>query len=225
MSFLRDPKRLIATILAGVAGLIVLIDAGGPVPLLDLMASTIIAWAAIIAACALLVGLLSVAGHHLFRIARRSNDWGYSLILIISMVVVIISGTIIGLAVDSKGDLGYVFPQSLVEQPVRDLFRAFYQPLASSFLALLTFFSLSAALRAVRRRTPEALIIIVVALIVLIISALPTANIPMLGDSVQWVSDYLVLAGARALIIGAAIGAVIAGVRVLLGFDQPFLDR
>jgi hypothetical protein len=34
-----------------------------------------------------------------------------------------------------------------------------------------------------------------------------------------------VLAGARALIIGAAIGAVIAGVRVLLGFDQPFLDR
>jgi phosphotransferase system glucose/maltose/N-acetylglucosamine-specific IIC component len=108
---------------------------------------------------------------------------------------------------------------------VRDLFRAFYQPLASSFLALLTFFSLSAALRAVRRRTPEALVIIIVALVVLIVSALPTLNLPLIGDSVQWISDYLVLAGARALIIGAAIGAVIAGVRVLLGFDQPFLDR
>jgi hypothetical protein len=225
MSFLRDPKRLIATILAGVAGLIVLIDSGGSMPLLDLVASTIVSWTAIIAACALLVGLFSVAGHHTFRIVQRNTDWGYSLILIIAMVVVIISGTVIGLAVDSKGDLGYVFPQSLVEQPVRDLFRAFYQPLASSFLALLTFFSLSAALRAVRRRTPEALVIIIVALVVLIVSSLPTPNLPFIGDSVQWISDYLVLAGARALIIGAAIGAVIAGVRVLLGFDQPFLDR
>lgn len=225
MSFLRDPKRFIATIPATPARMVVLLDTGGPMPLLDLMASTIVSWTAIIAACALLVGLLSVAGHHTFRIARRNTDWGYSLILIIAMLVVIISGTVIGLTTGPNGDLGYVFPQSLVEQPVRDLFRAFDQPLASSFLGLLTFFSLSAALRAVRRRTADALVIIVIALVVLIIGALPTANIPFIGVGVQWMSDYLMLAGARALLIGAAIGAVIAGVRVLLGFDQPFLDR
>jgi hypothetical protein len=33
------------------------------------------------------------------------------------------------------------------------------------------------------------------------------------------------LAGARGLVIGSAIGAFVAGLRVLLGFDTPYLDR
>jgi hypothetical protein len=114
----------------------------------------------------------------------------------------------------------------LVEQPIRDVFRAVYEPLAGSFLALLAFFSLSAALRALRRRTADALIILIVAMLVLALAALPQlGDIAMLGASVRWVSDFVALAGARGLLIGAAIGAVVAGVRVLLGFDQPYLDR
>jgi hypothetical protein len=222
VSFLRDPKRLIATLIAGVAGLIVLIDFASAIPNLDQIARIVVDWAALLAALALLVGLLSVTAGHLMRVLRRQPDWGYSLVLLASMLIVIVSGTIIGLVPG-----GYtLFPSSLVEQPIRDLFRAFYQPLASSFLALLAFFSLSAALRALRRRTADALVIVIVALLVLTLAALPqAAELPMLGASVRWVSDYVALAGARGLLIGAALGAVVAGVRVLLGFDQPFLDR
>jgi len=175
---------------------------------------------------ALLVGLLSVAGNHLWRVLRRQPDWGYSLALLIAMLVVIIIGTIIGFW-DQGGETKFVIlPQSLVEQPIRDLFRAFYEPLAGSFLALLAFFSLSAALRALRRRTADAIVILLVAMIVLALSALPQlGDLPLLGASVQWVSDYVALAGARGLLIGASIGALVAGVRVLLGFDQPYLDR
>ena len=222
MSFLRDPKRLIATIIAGAAGLIVLIDFAGAVAVVDLAARTIVNWAALLAALALLVGVLSVAASHFTRVLRRSPDWGYSLVLLTSMLLVIISGTIVGLVPG-----GYVrFPQSLVEQPIRDLFRAFYQPLAGSLLGLLAFFSLSAALRALSRRTADALVITVVAIVVLGLAALPQAQrLPLLGDSVGFVSDYVSSAGARGLLIGAALGAVVAGVRVLLGFDQPYLDR
>lgn len=221
MSFLRDPKRLIATIIAGAAGLIVLIDFAGAVAVVDLAARTLVNWAALIASMALIVGLLSVASGHLLRVLRRSPDWGYSLVLLLAMLVVIVSGTIVGITPS-----GYVLPQSLVEQPIRDLFRAFYQPLAGSFLALLTFFSLSAALRALRRRTADALAIMIVAVLVLLLAALPQAQaLPLLGDGVRILSDYVALAGARGLLIGAALGAVIAGVRVLLGFDQPYLDR
>ena len=222
MSFLRDPKRLIATLIAGVAGLIVLIDFASAVPNLDAIARVVVDWAALLAVMALLVGLLSVTIGHLMRVLRRQSDWGYSLVLLASMLVVIVSGTIVGLVPE-----GYtLFPSSLVEQPIRDLFRAFYQPLASSFLALLAFFSLSAALRALRRRTADALVIVIVALLVLALAALPqVAALPVLGDSVRWISDYVALAGARGLLIGTALGAVIAGVRVLLGFDQPYLDR
>jgi len=222
VSFLRDPKRLIATLIAGVAGLLVLIDFASAIPNLDQMARIVVEWAALLAVMALLVGLLSVTAGHLMRVLRRQPDWGYSLVLLAAMLVVIVSGTIVGLVPG-----GYtLFPSSLVEQPIRDLFRAFYQPLASSFLALLAFFSLSAALRALRRRTADALVRVIVALLVLVLAALPqAAALPVLGDSVRWISDYVALAGARGLLIGAALGAVVAGVRVLLGFDQPFLDR
>jgi len=222
VSFLRDPKRLIATLIAGVAGLLVLIDFASAIPNLDQMARIVVEWAALLAVMALLVGLLSVTAGHLMRVLRRQPDWGYSLVLLAAMLVVIVSGTIVGLVPG-----GYtLIPSSLVEQPIRDLFRAFYQPLASSFLALLAFFSLSAALRALRRRTADALVIVIVALLVLVLAALPqAAALPVLGDSVRWISDYVALAGARGLLIGAALGAVVAGVRVLLGFDQPFLDR
>jgi len=222
VSFLRDPKRLIATLIAGVAGLLVLIDFASAIPNLDQMARIVVEWAALLAVMALLVGLLSVTAGHLMRVLRRQPDWGYSLVLLAAMLVVIVSGTIVGLVPG-----GYtLIPSSLVEQPIRDLFRAFYQPLASSFLALLAFFSLSAALRALRRRTADALVIVIVALLVLVLAALPqAAALPVLGDSVRWISDYVALAGARGLLIGAALGAVVAGVRVLLGFDQPYLDR
>jgi hypothetical protein len=226
MSFLRDPKRLIATLIAGVAGLIVLIDFAGSVGSVDAPARVLVNWAALLAALALLVGLLSVAISHFMRVLRRRPDWGYSVVLLVAMLLVIISGTVVGFWNTGGETKVVLFPQSLVEQPIRDLFRAFYQPLAASFLALLAFFALSAALRALRRRTVDALVIVIIAVVVLALAGLPQlAALPLLGDGVRWVSDYVALAGARGLLLGSALGALVAGVRVLLGFDQPFLDR
>ena len=84
MSFLRDPKRLIATLIAGVAGLIVLLDFAGPVGTIDMLALRLVNWAALVAALALLVGLLSVVGSHVMRVVRRRPDWGYSVVLLLA---------------------------------------------------------------------------------------------------------------------------------------------
>ncbi len=67
--------------------------------------------------------------------------------------------------------------------------------------------------------------IVVVAALVLLAQLPPVAALPAVGPSVQWLNDYVALAGARGLLLGAAIGALVAGVRVLLGFDTPYLDR
>lgn len=223
MSFLRDPKRLLATLIAGVSGLLVLLDFANASPLVALLARTVLDWAALLTALALVVGLLNVTGNHIERVARRREDWGYSLVLIAAMLVVIVAGTLYPL---QRADGSLTIPSSLIEAPIRLVFSAVYTPLASSFLALLAFFSLSAALRAVRRKTADALVIVIVASLTLLITALPPMEAaPMIGDSLRWVSDYVALAGARGLLIGAAIGALVAGVRVLLGFDQPYLDR
>lgn len=228
MSFLRDPKRLITTLIAGICGLLVLIDfVNLRILSVSLVAQIIVSWATIISAIALFIGMFSVASNHVRRVQKRSADWVYSLILVGSMLAVVISGTIISWTPKPGGGMGFVAPpQSLVEQSVRDIFRAVYQPLTSALLGLLTFFSLSAALRAIQRRSTDALVIVIVASLVLLIGALPgNMLLPILPAALDWMASYIALAGARALLIGAALGAIVAGVRVLLGFDQPFLDR
>lgn len=218
---LRDPKRLLAVIIAGVAGLIVLVDFAGAGGTFAPMARLLVDWAAVITAVGLLLGVVSVAGSHVQRVRRRSPDWAYSLILILGMLGVIFAGIFFPL----PGRGGIVLPGSLAEIPIRTIFRVVYEPLASSLLALLAFFSLSAALRALGRGSAEATVIIVVAALVLITQLPPVVALPAVGVTVQWLNDYVALAGARGLVIGAAIGALVAGVRVLLGFDTPYLDR
>lgn len=213
MSFVRDPKRLIATLIAGVVGVIVLVDFASATPTVDQIARLLVSWAATLTALALLVGVISVAIAHLRRVLTRDADWGYSLVLLIGMLGVIVVGV--------AGTPGL----NLAEEPVRRVFRAVYEPLASSLLALLAFFSLSAILRVFRERHSQAVVIVMVALLVLLMQLPPVQALPFVTDSLQWFNDYITLAGTRGLLLGTAIGTLVASVRVLLGFDQPYLDR
>lgn len=221
MSILRDPKRLIAAIIAGVAGLFVLLDFGGAGGLTALVAGALIAWAATITAIALLIGILSVAGSHFQRVRRRSADWPFSLVLLLGLISVIGVGIFFPLPTST----GFQLPGSLAEVPIRSFFRTVYEPLAASLLALLAFFSLSAILRALGRRSVEAMVIVGVAAVVLIAQLPLVATLPGVGGTMQWLNEYIAVAGARGLLIGSAIGALVAGVRVLLGFDMPYIDR
>jgi hypothetical protein len=207
MTLLRDWKRLLAVLVTGVVGLIVLLDAVG-MPLLSALAFQLVSWAATLTALALLLGLSSVAGAHIRRVMHRETDWPYSIVLVLGMISVVLVGLFGG------GDVTQ--QQGLIEAPLRIFFRTVYEPLASSLLALLAFFSLSAALRALSQRRAEAWVVVGVALV---------AALPFVGSTMQWVNDYVVLAGARGLLIGVALGTLVASMRVLLGFDHPFLDR
>jgi hypothetical protein len=221
MSLFRDPKRLLAVLIAGVAGLIVLLDFAGAGGQLATLAAVLVDWAAVITAVGLLLGVLSVTGSHVQRVRARIADWPYSLILIAGLLVMIVAGIFFPL----PGPAGIVLPGSLAEVPIRTVFRALYEPVAGSLLALLAFFSLSAALRAVGRGSAEAIVIVSVAALVLVAQLPPVTALPGVGATLQWLNDYVALAGARGLVLGAAIGAFVAGLRVLLGFDTPYLDR
>jgi hypothetical protein len=210
MSVLRDPKRLLATLIGGVAGLIVLLDFFGRGGAVALLARLFVDWAATITALALLVGLLSVLSNHVTRVARRMPDSLYSVVLLASLAATVTVGLLV---------------PTLIEPQIRLLFRYIYQPLASSLVALLAFYSLSAALRALQSRRADALVLLAVAALLLLAQLPQVAGLPLLGPSLAWLESYPVLAGTRGLLIAASIGALVAGVRVLLGLDQPYLDR
>lgn len=232
-TLLRDVKRVLPTIFTGAVAVIVILDAlldavrvlqNAPTSaILNNAALLLINWGAVLTALALMIGLVGVVGNHVKRIQQRSPDWPYSIILLVGMIAVILLG-IVGVP-DLRTFPPRFEAQSLAEEPIRVFFRTFYEPLASSLLALLAFFSLSAMLRAVRQRNREGIVIVVVATLVLIFQFAPLANLPLVTGAVNWINEYLVLAGARALLIGVAIGTLVASMRVLLGFDQPYLDR
>lgn len=223
-TFFKNPKSIISTliptIVAGTTGLIVFIDSISDGGAIAPLAFGLVNWAAILIAISLLVGVLSVTGSHIRRIVNRQPDWVYSIVLLLSMLIVIVIGIV---RIPPSG--GTFLQPNLAEEPIRRFFHAVYEPLTSSLLALLAFFSLSTVIRALQRRSAEVIVIVGVAVGILIMQLPPVAEQPYVTEAVQWLSSYVALAGARGLLIGVALGTLVTSMRVLLGFDQPYLDN
>lgn len=202
---LADPQRLLPLIVALLAGLITFASYVEPNPL----STGLLDVAALLTAAGLLLGVLNVLNVHRRRIMARSADWPYSIVLIVALLVTF------GLAV--LPGVGGLLTGAI--------FRYAYQPLAGSVLALLTFFALRAAWRALQLRPGEASVILAVALVFLLASGPWAAFVPGLSAVLAWVREYPVLGVTRGLLLGIGIGAVVASTRLLLGLDQPYLDR
>lgn len=97
-------------------------------------------------------------------------------------------------------------------------------PCNATMFALLAFFIASAAFRAFRARSPEAALLLGAAILVMIglvpIGGAVWEEFPAIGD---WIMDVLNTTGRRAIMMGAALGAVATGLRVVLGIERSHL--
>jgi hypothetical protein len=168
-------------------------------------------WVTVLVGFALLVGLGNLMKVHIGRVFRVERDWFYSLILVGSALVVLA----LGLLGAGPGDATVAW-----------VFQWIYQPLGAALFSLLAFFLTAALFRALRMRTVEALVLLLAALVVVIGQA-PFSAAPPLDVAVaakDWLLEYPALAGMRAIVLGVAFGAVATSLRVLLGFDRPYLE-
>jgi len=203
----RLGRSLVTAITIGV-GLLILANFFVRNDLLSLVQQTLLDWAIILAAIALILGVFNVIGTHLRKIRGRQSGWLYSIFLLAAMGAVII----VGLA-DPRG------PASPV---VSWIFQYVQIPLEATIFSLLAFFVASAAYRAFRVRSVDSFIMLVVGLIVLLGQVPIGAAIwGKLASAKDWLLSYPSTGGARGIILGAALGAVLTGLRVLLGVDRP----
>ena len=222
LRLLRDPKRLIPILLGSVAGVLVLVDLlfsniFSQSTTVQNSSGEILRWAAVVAAFALLAGVTNVVGHHVRRLIRREQHWPYSVALLLGVLIPPAIALYSYLAEGTTDVASSALFQAVV--------RWVYTPLSVSLLALLTFFAITAAIRALGSGNREAIVVVVVAA-VMVLAQLPLlANLPYLGETVAWIQNYIALAGLRGLAFGAAIGAIVASIRILLGLDRPYLDR
>jgi hypothetical protein len=168
-------------------------------------------WGLVLAATAFVLGVINVLQVNIPKIRRRERDWGYRLVLVGSALVMVVAGFYQG---HNYND-GVVF---------KYLFDYVFAPANATMFALLAFFIASAAFRAFRARNLEASLMLGAAILVMI-GVIPIGEwihegFPSLKD---WILNYANNAGRRAIMIGAALGAIATGLRVILGLERSHL--
>ncbi|MFQ3537206.1 MAG: hypothetical protein SNJ58_15195 [Aggregatilineales bacterium] len=171
---------------------------------------------AVIGAVALLIGVLNLMRFHTAQL-RKFPRGLYSLVLLITLMGVLV------VRVLERGGLLRVGTQ---EAPALSLVLLDVAQVAvESALAGLLFFALVyAAVRLMRQRVTLWNALFLAALVIVLLGFSPLGGGTLLPSLREWLLSVPVSAGARGLLIGAALGIVVVGVRVLIGRDRTFRE-
>jgi hypothetical protein len=180
---------------------------------LESFSDTFRSWMILVATCALFLGAASLTLLHSKKIQRRSLGWQYSILTLVSMVLIMLAG----LPIPEMG-LG-------VDNPVFDfLFKNILTPLGATMYSIIAFFITSAAYRSFRARSNEATVVLVAGILMICYNApLMTSIWPGFTPIGDWIFSIPNMATMRAVIIGAALGAIALAMRVLLGIERGYL--
>jgi len=198
-----------STVVAMTVGLLVLADFFVNSDSVNALGLYLVRAASVVAAFALVLGMVNVLTVHLGKVYARDRSWGYSMVLLGSLFFTLGVGFVTG---------GPASPQ------MQQLFEVVLFPLEATLFSLLGFFVVTAAFRAFRVKNFETGLFVTFAIIVLLgqvpIGAMLWDQLPVIKD---WVLDVPALSGARGILLGVALGTVATGLRVLLGLDRPYV--
>ena len=169
----------------------------------------LLVWLRIVSSFGIVLGISSLVARHGSKIRRRQPDWQYSIITLVSFVVV----CVIGLARGKGPGTGFTWSFNYV-----------LVPLDATMFSLLAFFVASAAYRTFRARTPEATVLLIAAVIVMLgrvpIGEMISRHLPTLTE---WLMSVPTVAAKRAIIFGVALGGIATSLRIILGIERSHL--
>ncbi|RPI57725.1 MAG: hypothetical protein EHM56_03295 [Chloroflexi bacterium] len=206
-------RRILPTSVAMAVGILVLAALFTTNPLLDGIGAYLVNLAVLVAAFALFLGVLNVLRVHARRVREGQKGRFYSFVLLAAMLLVI--------AVGLPSIPGQ--PSGPSQPAVAWIFQNVQLPIQASFSALLVFFLVTATLRLLTVRNLESAVMLLVALLVLA-GQVTMGLVPLLPEIRDWILNVPAMAGVRGILLGVALGAVLTGVRLLLGVERPYGD-
>jgi hypothetical protein len=171
-------------------------------------------WGIILQAFALGLGAVNLFRVHGRRISERrgGNDWLFSGWLLLMMIVFIIFGLWRG--------------QFDTDPTYSWLYNAFYMPLGSTMYSSLAFYMAYGSYKVLRARNFEAgLLFITASLVILGNTPIFPAYYPGFFHIREWIMTAVVGGAYRGIRIGVGMGAVVLGIRTLLGLETGYLGR
>ncbi len=220
-------KREVPLLITAIIGLFMILSFFVPHQLISVPADFLQGSVIIVLAFSYFLGGANLLRLNFDAIYKRQPGWPYKLVLLIGLITTVAMG-----AVEGSGFLNPHMNSKWIYDNV-------YSPMQSTMFALLAFFIASAAFRAFRIRTTEAALLAVAALVVMIgrvpVGAALTHGIPMKAGGIpldwlhlpevqQWIMDIPQNAAKRAILIGAALGVMATGLRVILGIERSYLS-
>jgi hypothetical protein len=204
-------KREIPILITMVAGLFMLLAFFVPHPLVRAIYGDVQTWAIAVVGLTYVLGVANLLRINTRHVSRRERDWPFKIVLIAGLLTTMIVGF-------SEGT-GY----SEVGSKFQWIYRTFYSPMTATMFSLLAFFIASAAFRAFRIRSFEAMLLAIAAFI-LMLGRVPLGNAihPFLPEAADWLMEIPQNAAKRGILIGAALGVVATGMRVILGLEKTY---
>ena len=207
-------KAPISTAFAIGVGIIVL--AGYFIPSITNIRFILLRTGLVLAAVALLVGIINLLKVHFKKMGSDNDNSGYSLILVISLLATLVVGIIDIVQAYLAGRPNF--------QMTNWVFTYIQLPIETTLLAV-TAVSLTYAAASILRKRMDlfSITFFFVILLVLIGSfSIPPATLPFLHSIRDWILRVPALGGARGLLLGIALGTITTGIRILMGTDRPY---
>jgi len=212
-------KRQLPILVTAIIGIFMILSFFVPHQAVSVPADFLQACAVILVAFGYVLGGANALRVNFDAIYQRQPGWGYKVVLVVSLLATVVIG-----AVEGEGFLNPGTRSKWIYDQI-------YSPMAATMFALLAFYIASAAFRAFRIRTTEAALLAAAALIVML-GRVPIGNLmtgwlpePVRLQAVQeWIMNWPQNAAKRAILIGAALGVMATGLRVILGIERSYLS-
>ncbi len=176
----------------------------------------LVGWAVILAAVASLVAIITLVQTHMRKLSARRNPDRYSIFTLVFFGITFVAGCAAYITGFYRSEYQQVFVNSI------------QVPIEASLMAVLAVTLTLASFRLFqRRRGVLAVAFIISALIFLLFysgaTVLLEAVLPAgLAGALLGIVQVLPVAGGRGILLGIALGSIMAGLRILFGAERPY---
>lgn len=209
-----DYKRDIPLAITFIVGVIAIGDYYTGIEAVTQTFNVIKNWGIVLQGFALGLGAVNLFRVHGKRVTERreGTDWVYSAVLLVMLAVHIVIGLVTG--------------QYEQGETYNWLYNSIYLPISSTMYSSLAFYMAYGAYKVLRARNFDAALLFITAVLVIIGNTpMFPAIYPGFFHMREWIFGPIVSGAYRGVRIGIGIGAVVLGIKTLIGMETGYLGR
>jgi hypothetical protein len=201
-------KISLSPIIAIATGLVFLAAYFIPFGPLQSLQTTLVGWTIILAAVAMLIGIIRLVTVNVQKVAEQKKGYAYSILAIAGFGITLILGFLFG-------------PSSTL---FSQLVTRVQLPIEASLMAILVVTLILGLIRMTKKKITGVNIVFILSVLAFLWAATgftPFNTLPITRDVLS-VFNIIPVGGGRGILLGVALGSLATGLRILLGSDRPY---